>query len=280
MALRDQLKSGAARPVHHRGPSDHRVVILAGVLISLVTIGVVLYVKGQSQAYRTDPDTLCRTDGPPSQVVVILLDMSDQFTEAQLLGIGNQIDRLLSGLPRFALLEAYTVAPSEQGMVRPMLHLCNPGSGDDLSPIYQNPDLAKQRWRAFLSKLRDQLGLLMKEPESQTSPIFEAVQAVALRTFGQSKYDGLPKRLIIVSDLLQNVPGKMVQYQAAPSFDEFRRTPYFAEIRANLSQVVVTVLYLVRPRPQKWPDHYRFWEQYFAAEGASVDAIDPIYGAR
>jgi hypothetical protein len=48
--------------------------------------------------------------------------------------------------------------------------------------------------------------------------IFEAVQATALRTFGRPEYDGWTKRLVIVSDLLQNLPGRLNMYQRVPSF--------------------------------------------------------------
>ena len=121
----------------------------------------------------------------------------------------------------------------------------------------------------------------MKTPESETSAIFEAVQATALRTFNRAEYDGVTKRLILVSDLMQNVPGKLSQYQGIVPFDEFRKSPYFGAVRADLKGVAVTVLYLVRPgSPQKWPEHPKFWEQYFSTQGAVVDRIQPIYGAK
>ena len=74
----------------------------------------------------------------------------------------------------------------------------------------------------------------------------------------------------------------MDQYsKSRPSFEEFRSSPYFTEVRCDLTHVEVTVLYLVRGiQAQKWPAHYQFWDQYFTAQGAKVHAIDPIYGAR
>jgi hypothetical protein len=79
---------------------------------------------------------------------------------------------------------------------------------------------------------------------------------------------------------MHNVPGKLSHYEGIMPFEQFRYLPYFAEVRADLRDVSVSVLYLVRPRsPQKWPDHYRFWEQYFLAQGSAVESIEPIYGA-
>lgn len=51
------------------------------------------------------------------------------------------------------------------------------------------------------------------------------------------------------------------------------------DIRADLSGVNVTILYLVRPRtPQKWLGHIRFWELFFLGQGAIVVRVEPVYG--
>ena len=255
--------------------------MLVVILVSLLATGVVLYVKGQMELVHTDPTTLCPTDRVPSEVIVLLLDMSDEFSEPQRLKIRNELDRLKAGMARFGLIEAYAVDRLEQRVTRPVVHLCNPGTGADLSRFYQNPDLARRKWDGFVRQLDAELQRLMATPESPTSPIFEAVQATALRTFNRPDYQGLPKRLVVVSDLLQNVPGKLSQYQGTPPFEEFQHSPYFSEVRADLTGVAVTLLYLVRPRaPQKWPDHIRFWEKYFLAQGATVELVEPVYGAQ
>ncbi|MEK6777773.1 MAG: hypothetical protein AABY87_12980 [bacterium] len=208
-----------------------------------------------------------------------MLDMSDDFSEPQRLKIQNELERFMIQLPRFGLIEVYTVDRLEQQVITPVVHLCNPGTGDDLSRVYQNPDLARRKWGGFLRHLDAELERLMSSPETPTSAIFEAVQATALRTFNRPVYESLPKRLVIVSDLLQNVPGKLSQYQGIQPFQEFKRSPYYSEVRSDLTGVAVTLLYLVRPRaPQKWPDHYRFWEEYFLDEGATVERIIPVYG--
>ena len=62
-----------------------------------------------------------------------------------------------------------------------MIGLCNPGKGDDLNRIYQNPELARKRWEQdFAAVLAAKLDELMAAPDSAPSPIFEAVQAVAV----------------------------------------------------------------------------------------------------
>lgn len=281
MSMRDHLRGRTPRGGVGSSPSTVKIVVLAVILVSLLAVGVVLYVKGQAGLVRTDPTTLCPIDRPPSEVIVLLLDMSDEFSEPQRLKIGNEFDGLKAGMARFGLIEAYAVDRIEQRVTRPVVHLCNPGTGADLNRLYQNPDLARRKWDGFVQQLDAELQRLMAASESPTSAIFEAVQATALRTFNRPEYEDLPMRLVIVSDLLQNVPGKFSQYQGMQTFKEFKRSPYYSEVRADLTAVAVTLLYLVRPHaPQKWPDHYRFWEEYFLDQGATVERVEPVHGAQ
>lgn len=280
MSMRDHLGGGRASRVGSSSPPSTKIFALGALLVGLIITGVALYVTGQAQLVLTDPTTLCPSDRPPSEVLVILLDMSDQFSEPQRLKIRNELDRIKATIGRFGLIEVYAVDRLDQRVTRPVVHLCNPGTGADMNVVYQNPDLARRKWAGFMQQLDAELDRLMAAPDSSTSAIFEAVQSIALRTFNRPDFGGLPKHLVIVSDLLQNVPGKLSHYQGVPSFEEFQGSDYFSEVRADLGGVGVTLLYLVRPRtPQKWPDHYRFWEQYFLVQGATVKRLEPVYGA-
>lgn len=281
MSMRDHLKAQAPRSKDRSSTSIFKILSLGLILFLLLAIIAFFYFKGISNLVRTDPTTLCPIDRPPSEVMVILLDMSDEFTEPQKLKIQNELTKLQASVSRFGLIEAYAVDSLNHRVTRPVIHLCNPGTGDDLNRIYQNPELARLKWKGFMEKLNAELDRLMNIPQSWTSPIFEAIQATALRTFNRPDMEGVPKRLVIVSDLLQNVPGKLSHYVSMPSFEEFKQTPYFSEVRCDLKGVSVTLLYLVRPTaPQKWPDHKDFWEQYFLSQGAIVQSLEPVYGGK
>jgi hypothetical protein len=162
------------------------------------------------------------------------------------------------------------------------LRLCNPGRGDDMSEIYQNPRLALERWeRDFASTLDTALEKLLDTPEAATSPIFEAIQAVALRTFDDPKLDEVhDRRLVLVSDLMQNVPGRLRMYESIPAFETFAATPYWLDVKADLKGTDVTILYLQRPSSQRlWQSQIEFWSRYFEAQGASVERVLPLSGA-
>ncbi len=257
------------------------IVVAGVVLLGLLCGAVAAYVFSRASYVATSAETLCPIDGPPAEVVALILDMSDRLAEVQLLSVRNHLDRMLQNeLPRFAFVEVYTVQDKASAVAEPVIRLCNPGKGSELNRIYQNPELARKRWEQdFAGVLAAKLDELMAAPDSARSPIYEAVQAVAVRAFGKPDFDAVPKRLIVVSDLLQNVPDKGSHYRGVPNFDEFRASAYFSQVRADLRNVQVHLLYLNRSDQRiQGADHIRFWEDYFGAQGASVMTVERIFG--
>jgi hypothetical protein len=278
--LRDYQRSSAPaeRPAQGFGIKT-RIAGAAVVAAVLVSGGAWLAIKGRSAAVPTDATTLCPTKRPPSEITVILLDVSDKFSEPQRISIQNHLSRVRDSIPRFGLVEVYTVDRLRRRVTEPVIHVCNPGTGEDLSRIYQNPDLARKRWNGFATKLASDIDRQISAPALETSPIFEAIQATALRTFDNPKYDGLPKHLVVVSDLLQHVPHGLSMYQGVPRFETFKSTPYFSRVRSNLQGVSVLVYYLVRPDvAAQNPAHIKFWDSYFQAQGAELDAVEKVFG--
>jgi hypothetical protein len=280
MRLRDY--GGAAGAERRQGRNTTvKIAALAAVALLLIGSGAWLALKGRASAVPTDHATLCPTKRPPSEISVILLDVSDRFTEPQRLQIQNQLTRVRDSVPRFGLVEVYTVDRLRRRVTAPVAHLCNPGTGADLNRVYQNPELAKKKWNGFAGKLAADVDRQIEKPASKTSPIFEAIQATALRTFGKPEYDGLPKHLLIVSDLLQNVPGQLSMYQELPTFDAFKRTPYFSRVRTDLEGVSVVVYYLARASgTRQGPAHLAFWKDYFESQGAEVERVRKVFGDR
>jgi hypothetical protein len=278
--LRDYNRGGAVSEERARGLGlKARTAGAAAFALVLVVGGATLAIKGRAAAVPTNPTTLCPTQRPPSEITVILLDVSDRFSEPQRLRIQNELSRLRDSIPRFGLVEVYTVDRLRRRVTEPVSHLCNPGTGADLNKIYQNPQLARKKWDGFAAKLRADINHQIEAPAHATSPIFEAIQATALRTFGKPEYDGLPKHLVIVSDLLQHVPGGLSMYAGVPSFDSFKSSPYFSRVRSDLEGVSVLVYYLVRPGVAKQDGkHIAFWDSYFESQGAEMEPVEKVFG--
>jgi hypothetical protein len=280
MRLREY--GGAERAAGPRGSSTTVKIAAAGVAAAvLVGGGAVLAIKGHAAAVPIEPVSLCPAQRPPSEIDVLLLDVSDRFSEPQRLQLQNQLARFRDSIPRFGLIEVYTVDRLSRRVTEPVAHLCNPGTGDDLNKIYQNPELARKKWQGFAGKLNADIQHQVALPPMKTSPIFEAIQAAALRTFGKPEYDGLPKRLVIVSDLMQNVPGSLSMYDGVPPFQSFEKSGYYSRVRSDLSGVSVLLYYLARPSvKQQSSAHLAFWRDYLQAQGADVEGVEKIFGER
>jgi hypothetical protein len=263
-----------------------RIVIAAAVLTSLIVGGTFLYVL--SGFTPTNKQSLCPVDRRKlSEVLVLLLDRSDRLSLAQRLKVKNEIKTLKATVSRFGLVEVYEVDRSNTQRPEALLSICNPGTGDDLNELYENPELAKRQWETFSNRLDEQVDRVIDSDSSPTSPIFEAIQATALRTFGALPTELARRRLVIVSDLVQHVPGCLSQFgpdgaaSAIVPFADFRHTNCYNKVRTNdLTGVAVTLLYLVRTPPQKWPDHRVFWEEYLQSQGATVELLEPVYGGQ
>jgi len=253
----------------------------AAVVLILLGGGAALAIKGHLAAISIEPKSLCPAKRPPSEIEVLLLDVSDRFSEPQRLQLQNRLVRLRDSIPQFGLVEVYTVDRLSRRVTEPVAHLCNPGTGDNLNKVYQNPELARKKWKGFAGRLNADIDRQIGLPPMKTSPIFEAIQATALRTFGKPEYDGLPKRLVIISDLMQNVPGELSMYQGVPPFGSFEDTPYYSRVRSDLNGVSVLVYYLERPIvDQQDRRHLEFWRDYFQSQGAEIEGVEKIFGAR
>jgi hypothetical protein len=281
LRLRD-YRAALASPGRAKGLGlKLRIAGAAALALVLIVGGAALALKGRSAAVPTDAKTLCPTKRPPSQIMVILLDVSSRFSEPQRLQIQNQLARLRDSVPRFGLVQVYTVDRLRRRLTAPINHLCNPGTGAELNQMYQNPQLAKKKWDGFAAKLRSDINRQIEARPHGTSPIFEAIQATALRTFGKPEYDGLPKRLVIISDLMQHVPSGLSMYKEVPAFDSFKNTDYFARVRSDLSGVSVLIYYLVRPKVEEQDaKHIAFWNDYFRFEGAKMEPMEKVFGDR
>lgn len=279
MPLSDHLQKRDGRQNRPRDTSNTKVVFLVIVLCVSVFAAIALYLKGESVRVETEPSTLCAIDGPPTELLVVLLDLSDGYSEPQLIEIRNQLGRSIASVARLGLIEVYAVDQVGDRITTPIVHLCNPGSDKDVNQIYQNPRQARDKWNKFSERLDNELKRLMGKTKAPTSPIFEAVQSLALQTLNAPKFDGVPRRLIVVSDLLQNTPGRLSHYQESVPFEAFEKTAYFSDVRADLSDTEVKLLYLVRPGTAQSPAHLQFWEAYFQKQGGRVAEVIPVYGA-
>jgi hypothetical protein len=275
-------KYKGARLNHGSNGSGRKIAMLTATLIVAVAAGgTLLYLSKRSRVVIAS-ETLCPTDRPVAELDVVLLDVSDELTDVQILSIKNHLKRLQDRVPKFARIEAYTLAEAARPEPKSFVQICNPGNGEEMNRLYQNPELARRRWEVgFASRLNDEMNRLLKAPPDPESPIFEAIQTTAVRVLNKPEFDHVQKRLVIFSDLLQNVSGKQSHYTTIPNFDLFKATDYFVQVRTDLSGLDVRLFYITRARvTTQGAAHIAFWDKYFGAQGAVVSSVHRIEGGR
>lgn len=248
------------------------------ILIALALVGVLggggwyLYTRD-----RIDPVTFCPEKGPKA-VTAVLLDLSDPMNAVQQTALLNRLAEVKNALSEGMKLAYFTLWTTEKDVLHPEIELCSPGTGDELNPLIANPKMAKRRWdEDFSARLDRVLKQLLVPDSTETSPIMESIQSIAVTTLPPQQ--NVPRRLVIVSDMIQHTKG-LSQYKGKPNFEAFKNTEYYRSVRANLNELKVEIVYVRRAtqRNVQGRDHIQFWQEYFSSMGATLERVTAIEG--
>jgi hypothetical protein len=229
---------------------------------------------------QPDPHTGCIKGRKPTTLTAILVDTTDRLSVIQRNYVADKLQDRIDKTPDGGEVALYTVGSIDDKLLTAEADVCNPGSGNDENPLHGNARLMKRRWRRiFADKLRNVLQGLLSSPDSTTSPIMESLQSISVGLFEKERYDGVPKKLIIVSDMVQNTAG-FSQYRNDVSFRKFETDPYYLQVRPELENVNVSILYLRRPATRRiqTPEHIEFWRDYFTDSGVKSLSVDSVEG--
>jgi hypothetical protein len=180
-------------------------------------------------------------------------------------------------VPKHGANKIYEV--SGGGLLEPIVSVCNPGDGSDLSQIDANPKMWQKRYREkFQRPIDDMIDGMRFDTKADQSPIFEAIQAIAVENFGPDS-TAAEHKLIVVTDLLQYVP-KFNLYRGVPDIVAFRKTAYGMSVSSNLSDVVVEVdlLHRMSEEGRQTDALGAFWLQWFRSQGALIEKFTQIPG--
>jgi hypothetical protein len=258
---------------------------MAGGIILLCVVGLALaygfYLLIVTRASHAvlDPATYCPPEGPQALTAVII-DTTDGLNLVQRTDLVNEIENLIAAIPRFGGLDIYTVHPVEEQPPQPVFHKCNPGRAAEISEWTGNPNMVERNWReGFRQPLESVLADTLSAAEADSSPILESIQWVTINALTAPGRFELPRRLVVVSDLLQHTSG-LSHYRGAEEFEKFAQTPYYRRIRAPLEGVTVDLLMVRRDTRAavQGPALIRFWTDYFDAQGARALRIVDLAG--
>jgi len=226
-----------------------------------------------------DKETLCPGTGPVA-VSALLIDRTDPLTPVQRASVSQALESVKRAVQTGGLLELYSVGPTDESVRAPLAALCNPGRGLDVSGLDANPRFLEQRWHTgFDEPLQQIFSELVQDETAPRSPIMESIQSVSVTAFGPSERKDVPRKLVLISDMLQHTDGAS-HYRALVPFDALKDDPYYRKVSADLRDVEVEIFYVRRETKQgvQGGSHIQFWRDYIADQGGIVVHVDRIEG--
>jgi hypothetical protein len=216
---------------------------------------------------------LCKETGADG-VVVVLLDKTEPLQEIQQIEIKSLLSEIKNNLPKDNKISIYSIEDDLKEGPELKIEVCNPGNGSDSNVLISNPDLIRKRW---MSEYSEKLDKVVKENIStgtkKQSRIIEAIRYLSVAEFLGENRKKIPKKLIIVSDMMQNS-------EIFSHYKENQSTskPNFPGILANLNNVEVEIVYVYRQSLAKYQNksHIEFWQSYIISSGGKLISVKKI----
>ena len=242
---------------------------IGGVVIAVALVAAA-YVTIVRNSKSLDEVTLCPTT--PSSVTVLLVDVTDPMTTAQRQDFQNQLTRLRKSIPRHGKLIVTKVDSVSDKLLQPVIIRCNPGTAEDVSQWTGDPKgVQRKHDEGFVKALDMAFSQLGQATGAERSPIFESVQSVALTELATPDVVDLPRKLVLVSDLLQNTDG-ISFYSGVPDADQLLASAAFRRVRTDLKGIDVEIWMLERvDAPKTQPRALiELWDRAIVKQGGTV----------
>ena len=264
-------------------PAEWNASKVGGVaLFALTAAAVAAMLLLRPDAVARDEETMCPESGP-SGITAILVDTTDRVASVSRADILGRLDDLVAESEPDEMIVAYESQPVSEavggGPLEPLLTVCNPGDPDEASELTRSPALIRrrleERYRAPLERVFRDLLDRLQAPET---PLMENVQAIAVTQFSSRRYDGLSKRLVLVTDLLQH-SDNLSFYGGLPDYASFARSPGADALRTDLDGVEAEILLVQREIHESLGGPRRviaFWERWVADQGGQVTRVRRI----
>ena len=196
------------------------VVLIVALVSFLGAMGALGYYLGNAEPRH--PDTLC----PALRSVphtVLLVDRTDPLTGEHAALVLKTIERLEGSLGVEERLSLFLIVGHAPVVPTPVFSLCKPRDGIDANALYENKRLLGLEYaKRFGGPLSLVVETLEEPAQEATSPIMETIQAIARRPDFAPRVGA--RILMIVSDLLQNVP-EYSHYRSTADYEAFRTLP-------------------------------------------------------
>ena len=261
------------------GGGSGATVAVIGLMILVIMaslVGAVYYFAFGEKP--NDPKTLCPAKGPLGHVV-LLVDKSDPMTFTQ----RKEFEVMYSEIMRKSvatgyLLSVYALADDFTQTAEPIIELCNPGDGSNASEVTGNPHLLRRDFEnKYVAPLMARYQDLLSDTPGKASPILEMIQLASITGFRKRGVQG-ERRLIVVSDMIQNTP-QLSMYRGIPKLEQFSQSDYGRQTSADLGGAIVEIRMLLHSPSIQTPALLNFWREHIRSSGGRIVAYEPLKGA-
>jgi hypothetical protein len=217
-------------------------------------------------------DDLCPKSRPVEGHTVLLVDASEPIRNGLKHALESTISDIRKDLSRFERFSIYAITPDHNRLPQKIVSMCNPGTRKDADKWTESPKTVETKFnQEFGPGLDKAFERLSTGKEAQYSPILESIKAV--EQFDNFNDTNHKRKLVVFSDMLQNMPAYSHYRMKSPDWDKERTAdPIYAEtVTANLKGVEVEIHYLLQKQYQSRQTaiHQRFWRDYFSDTGAT-----------
>lgn len=238
------------------------------IVAALVMVGIGgAYVYSKKNTPEIDKNTFCPKSGATS-VTTLLIDATDNLSVQQKQAFLSAFQSLRDSIPLHGRLDLYFIHSTQSSLLQPVVSLCNPGNGDEISTLVGNPRQVKRMWQeGFEKPLEHEISQLLEASPEKESPIMESIQSVVLTSLSEPSVRDKPKKLIVVSDLMQHT-SSLSLYHGTVDANAFMKIKSFDRIKSDLRDIDISVWMLARENALNRSKLADFWQRIFAEQGA------------
>lgn len=272
-------KRKIARSGLDKNKSAGILFVLAAIVLGAFISAYVMRSKEDSQISRDIGTEYCKKNSLPERAVIVI-DHTDSINAIQKASLESRLWDVASNITKNGSIQFYSVDISNAQAPAAEFELCNPGSEKDVSDWDGNKRLAKKRYEKLFSGIvKEKMAGMLSAKTASSSPIMKSVQAAVVNSFIGDQNQADEKQLILVSDLLEHTD-RFSLYSESPSFEMFQKNDYWPSVKADMSNIKVTIFFLNREGAEKFqqPNLKTFWQLYFMEQGASEVRFVPIEG--
>jgi hypothetical protein len=238
------------------------------IVVLLIVVGIgAAYFYSKKNTPEIDKNTFCPKSGATS-VTALLIDATDNLSVQQKQAFLSAFQSLRDSIPLSGRLDLYFIHNTQTSLLKPVVSLCNPGHGAEISELVGNPRHVEQTWQdGFGQPLEREITQLLNASPEKESPILESIQSVVLTSLSAPIDRDKPKKIIIVSDLMQHTSNASL-YRGTPAIESIIQNKSFTRMKSDLRDIDISVWMLARDNALSRSKLVELWQRIFAEQGA------------